>query len=216
MSVDYSKSEIPMKALPELHGLKFIIPSQQRGYKWTLTNIEELIRDFLDFMGKGDSKRVYCLQPLAIVPKADGSFCVLDGQQRLTTLFLLHKVVCGENPYSFEFEKDESSEDDEVSGRWDLLQNLSGELDDSTIDTFFITNAYNAIRTEYSTLSEYEQNDIKKLLLADKTSPKSVQVIWYEVDEDKSHETFRNLNSGKIPLSNTELIKSLFFNRVSG
>lgn len=216
MSVDYSISEIPMKSLSELHGMKFIIPSQQRGYKWTSTNIEELIRDFLDFIDKGDSKRVYCLQPLAIVSKEDGSFYVLDGQQRLTTLFLLHKVVCDEIPYSFEFERDESNEDDEVRNRWDLLQNLSGELDDTTIDTFFITNAYNAIRTEYSKLGNIQKNDIKKLLLADKHSPKSVQVIWYEVAESKSHETFRNLNSGKIPLSNTELIKSLFLNRVSG
>ncbi len=216
MSVDYSVSEIPMKALSELRGMKFIIPSQQRGYKWTSTNIEELIQDFLNFIDKGDSKRVYCLQPLAIVLKENGCFCVLDGQQRLTTLFLLHKVVCNEIPYSFEFERDESNEDDEVRGRWELLQNLSGKLDDTTIDTFFITNAYNAIRTEYSKLSEIQKNNIKKLLLADKHSPKSVQVIWYEVGEGKSHETFRNLNSGKIPLSNTELIKSLFLNRVSG
>lgn len=154
MSVDYSIYEIPMKSLSELHGMKFTIPSQQRGYKWTRANIEELIQDFLNFIDKGDSNGVYCLQPLAIVPKEDGSFCVLDGQQRLTTLFLLHKVVCNENPYSFEFERDESNEYDEVIGRWELLQNLSGELDDTSIDTFFITNAYNAIRTEYSKLSE--------------------------------------------------------------
>ena len=52
-------------------------------------------------------------------------------------------------------------------------------------------------------------------LLENKRS-KTVQVIWYEVPEEKAHETFRNLNSGKISLTNTELIKALFLNSASG
>lgn len=45
---------------------------------------------------------------------------------------------------------------------------------------------------------------------------KSLQVIWYEVERARQYETFRNLNSGKIHLTNTDLIKALLLNRVSG
>lgn len=57
-----------------------------------------------------------------------------------------------------------------------------------------------------------------KDLLEGSKEDKSLQVIWYEVvgDNEKQHEIFSNLNSGKIPLTNTELIKALFLNRASG
>lgn len=41
-------------------------------------------------------------------------------------------------------------------------------------------------------------------------------MIWYEVENEKQHEVFRSLNSGKVHLTNTELIKALLLNRVSG
>ena len=49
-----------------------------------------------------------------------------------------------------------------------------------------------------------------------KREKKSVQVIWYETPKEKAYETFRNLNSGKISLSNSDLIKGLLLNRVNG
>lgn len=215
MNTGSCDQQIPMKSLVELRGINFIIPSQQRGYKWTGVNISELLKDFLDFIGKGESKKVYCLQPLALVPKGNDCYSVLDGQQRLTTLFLLFKVVFGEELFTFTYERDTSCSDDEVKGRWELLHNITDTIDDSTIDTYFITNAFKEIKRIYAEMVETDRDSLRKLLLADSTA-KSVQVIWYEVEEYKSHETFRNLNSGKIPLSNTELIKALFLNRVSG
>lgn len=215
MCTDSCDQQIPMKSLVELRGLNFIIPSQQRGYKWTGGNISELLKDFLDFIRKGESKKVYCLQPLAVVPKGNDSYSVLDGQQRLTTIFLLFKVVFGEELFTFTYERDTSGSDDEVKGRWELLRNITDTIDDSTIDTYFITNAFKEIKRIYAEMGATDRESLRKLLLADRTA-KSVQVIWYEVEEDKSHETFRNLNSGKISLSNTELIKALFLNRTSG
>jgi hypothetical protein len=213
---DSSEQQIPMKAIVDLKGYNFVIPFQQRGYKWTKNNIQELISDFLTFIDKGEEKKVYCLQPLAIVPLGDKKYEVLDGQQRLTTLFLLHKAIFGESPYKFEYMRDEKADvTDENSGinRWEFLSNLSGEIIDKTIDQFFISSAYSEILEELK--NDSVKTKLSKLLQANSTE-KSVQVIWYEVNENKRYETFRNLNSGKIPLSNTELIKALFLNRVSG
>lgn len=231
-------NQIPMRSFFQLKNETFLIPSQQRGYKWTPTNIKELIFDLWDFINSQSNKRLYCLQPLAIVPIPEvcpGSgqpikikYSVLDGQQRLTTLFLLYKYLTGENPYTFSFERDIN--DEESINRWsflcDISEKTSADLADKQIDLFYIFRAYKTIDECFGNdapvfFSDGQKVDVEQVksrfveLLNDKTD-KSVQVIWYEVKEEKAYETFRNLNSGKISLTNTELIKALFLNRVSG
>ncbi|MBR6103807.1 MAG: DUF262 domain-containing protein [Paludibacteraceae bacterium] len=224
------KEQIPMKAFSQLKGLVYKIPSQQRGYKWTPSNVKELISDLWEFINAPSNKRVYCLQPLAVVPIIEKKkYSVLDGQQRLTTLFLLYKYLTGHNPYTMEFVRD-FNDDITVVNRWKFLSNVSDEksakLADEQIDLFYIHRAYQTISECFESLpndvftplkdleTEYLKNKFVELL--DGKGNKSVQVIWYEVPKEKSYETFRNLNSGKISLTNTELIKALFLNRASG
>lgn len=61
----------------------FIVPIYQRSYAWEKTEIEQLITDIIDSKGR------YFLGSL-IVDKVDTNlYSVIDGQQRLTTVFLL-------------------------------------------------------------------------------------------------------------------------------
>ena len=53
----------------------------------------------------------YCLQPLVIKTKPDGSWEVVDGQQRLTTIYLIltcHQqmveLALGKKPFALSFE----------------------------------------------------------------------------------------------------------------
>ncbi len=92
MSEDNKK--LPLKAFVELKGLTFLIPFQQRGYKWTETNVKTLLNDLKEFIDcKDGHKQMYCLQPLAVVKLDEKKYSVLDGQQRLTTLFLLYTFL---------------------------------------------------------------------------------------------------------------------------
>lgn len=211
-----TNEQIPMKVISELKGLVFKIPAQQRGYKWTTDNVKELLEDFRDFI-KSD-KKIYCLQPLAIVDLSDNNFCVLDGQQRLTTIFLLWKYLFEEDPYTFVFERDKTIEDDDENKRWKFLSKIkdgaSKNMVENCIDCFFIDNAFKAIREWF--FKEKLEDQFKNLLNAKFGEKQTVQVIWYEVPKNKEYEVFRNLNSGKIALNNSELIKALFLNRVSG
>ncbi|WP_371533364.1 DUF262 domain-containing protein [Prevotella nigrescens] len=225
--------QIPMKSFMQLCGKTFIIPSQQRGYKWTPDNIKELISDLWEFLQSNVKKKIYCLQPLAVV-EYDNGYSVLDGQQRLTTLFLLYKFLSGNNAYTMSFERDENESGDLIN-RWDFLSNINvadnTEEADKQIDLFFIKRAYQTICDVFNNDNFHWWNQkscesvnaspsfIKqkfKDLLEDNIEGRSVQVIWYKVDSSKAYETFRNLNSGKISLTNTELIKALFLNRNSG
>lgn len=72
-------------------GFDFIIPSYQRGYRWTRKEVIRLISDVLSYNQDKDGK-FYCLQPLVVRHKeVNGQHIwrVIDGQQRLTTIFLL-------------------------------------------------------------------------------------------------------------------------------
>ena len=56
---DINKKEIHLKAFSELKGKIFHIPYQQRGYKWTKSNVEELLNDLREFIScNKESKRV--------------------------------------------------------------------------------------------------------------------------------------------------------------
>ena len=41
----------------ELKGKTYIIPYQQRGYKWTSSNVEELLCDLREFIEETNSKK---------------------------------------------------------------------------------------------------------------------------------------------------------------
>ena len=211
-----------MKAFKDLSEFTFVIPSQQRGYKWTYKNVEELLTDLWKFTTQ-KTKNIYCLQPIAVVKNGECEYEVLDGQQRLTTLFLLYKYLTQKNAYTLNFERDSNECD---KSRWKFLNDIDKEekLDNSQIDRFYITRAYETIKEFFeknqpSVSADSENKDIKQVfrsLLDASRSQKSVQVIWYETPKEKTHETFRNLNSGKISLTNTDLIKALLLNRVNG
>ena len=71
---------------------KYWIPAYQRGYRWTGLQVTQLLDDIWDFIQASEKKRrtsFYCLQPLVVRKLGDGRYEVVDGQQRLTSLFIL-------------------------------------------------------------------------------------------------------------------------------
>lgn len=233
-TMKYNQKELPLVPFSELKGKTYVIPYQQRGYKWTSSNVEELLCDLREFIEDANPQKcIYCLQPLAIVSAGDNRYTVLDGQQRLTTLYLLYKYLYGESPYEFDYERD--IDDDITMSRTTFLatvESISEEQASAKIDFFYIHNAYKHIGEVFMDWAKQSANSIEvtavktelakhinmfKTLL-EGNGGKSLHMIWYEVvgDKEKQHEIFSNLNSGKIHLTNTELIKALLLNSVSG
>ena len=61
-----SENEVIVKAIGELLGMHFYIPSYQRGYRWTAQQINDLLGDIDTFRrGEGEAG-FYCLQPLRL------------------------------------------------------------------------------------------------------------------------------------------------------
>lgn len=67
---------------------RYVIPLYQRNYTWGEEQILQLIAD-IRTAHDADRNSTYHLGNLVVSPRKDGRFEVIDGQQRLTTLFLL-------------------------------------------------------------------------------------------------------------------------------
>lgn len=206
-------SNLVLKAISEVKGSSFIIPYQQRGYKWAKNNITLLLDDLKQFI-ESDEK-MYCLQPVAVVEKEDKQYSLIDGQQRLTSLYLIYKYLVADGEpltnetelFHYTYERDTDNE------RKEFLRNeIDSELD-KNIDFFYMSRAYLAIK-EWFKDKEALKGRFTDLINAHRES-KSIQVIWYLVETEKEHEIFRNINSGKIQLTNCDLIKALLLKRGS-
>lgn len=197
----------------------FIIPYLQRAYKWKEKQAKQMLEDFSEFLKQ--EKTYYCMQPLAVVKIGDNKYELLDGQQRLTTLLILWRILFESDektsyPYKFEYERD-SSESNTLINRYSFITESDeikkGEY--GNIDEYYMSKVYGAIKlyfdnpnnkkTDEQKADNYKET-FKKLL---KGEGKHILFLWYEVNEEEKHTTFAHLNSGKIELTCSELIKAI-------
>lgn len=72
---------------------RYLVPMYQRNYAWEEGEITQLLQDVLDYQRKSksseDNHQTYYIGTLVVFVRNDGSFEVIDGQQRFTTLSLL-------------------------------------------------------------------------------------------------------------------------------
>ena len=66
----------------------FFVPAYQRGYRWTDHEVGQLLQDIRDSNGA-----TYYLQPVVVKARNDGVWELVDGQQRLTTLYLIFRYL---------------------------------------------------------------------------------------------------------------------------
>lgn len=213
----------------------FIIPSYQRGYRWDSDQVVKLLDDLNEYKAAKDGKDTtvggfYCLQPIVLKALTedkvkerigatyayDGNinyYEIVDGQQRLTTIYILLKYLQGQDKrpqfFHIEYERDTQCE----YSRKKVLDHLSDENRPSpnTMDEVYFIDAYESIDKwfEEKLQDDTDFDNAMKTLLK-----KETRVIWYELDETTAdcYEVFRNINNGKIPLTDAELVKAMLLN----
>lgn len=193
--------------------LNFIIPHYQRGYRWEEQEVTELLDDLWAFCKDRESGDFYCIQPIVLLKTAENTYEVLDGQQRLTTLYLILSFLedkrfedgYNQELYSLNYQ---TRKDCETF----LLEKQFKNEDNSNIDYFHICNAYKTITHWFA--DEKHRGAKGKLtpILMDDSSKgnRNVRFIWYEVAKTTNPiDVFIRLNIGKIPLTDSELTKAL-------
>ena len=230
----------------------YMIGTYQRGYRWDENNVRELlddiyegklIKDFdfesetylnatkavIELQQKAKEKAIYCLQPL-VIKKTDKGYSVIDGQQRLTTIYIILKVL-SEIEIDYVFPETFSISYTSREESTEFLQNILEKTEAIDIDTAYMLNAKRTIKEwfleknadlqgilencnhqkeeklEY-TFGQYVEN----ILL------KETKFIWDEIEESSPNyqkseqKIFADRNTGKLELTDSELIKSLFMN----
>ncbi len=184
------------KLVSEIQGT-FYVPSYQRGYRWGEDEVLRLLNDVYQ-----NGKKNYCLQPI-VVRKAEDIFELIDGQQRLTTLYLIYRYMKDVNPFFDEpafnlvYETRENSQE--------FLKSVDLSRRDENIDFWFIANAYETIK------DWFEEDKQIRVLHIYEYFKENVKIIWYEVGESEDAiGLFTRLNIGKIPLTSAELVKAMF------
>jgi uncharacterized protein with ParB-like and HNH nuclease domain len=198
---------LTLKTINEIQENNFYIPSYQRGYRWTPKEVEDLLNDISEFIPRlvegTDEKTWYCLQPIVVKKTSEDQYEVIDGQQRLTTIYLILKFL---NSRLVEPEKLFSLNYETRANSTAFLNDLKkGDVDNSNIDFDYISKAYEAI-CEWFKRPNFDVGAFESKFKF------SSKIIWYEGNEENSISIFTRINIGKIPLTNSELIKALFLN----
>lgn len=192
----------------------FNIPEYQRGYKWTVDNIVQLLEDLKGFK-QNTSDEFYCLQNITLTKtKVNEHLCfnVIDGQQRLTTLFILisylqrnmrDKVLSAESDilrYSIREETDKFLRESILSGDfW-----TDKEYTPATKDQYYITEVAKAIDEWFKT------NSLEETTILD-----HLKIIVNKVDSGEEETVFASLNGGKVDLDGADLVRAILITRAA-
>ena len=197
--MDNNQILLETKLVGDVSGI-FYVPSYQRGYRWGADEVLRLLNDVYT-----NGKNNYCLQPV-VVRKANDVYELIDGQQRLTTLYLIYRYMKNVNPFFSEpsfrliYETRDKSEE--------FLLSVDLDRRDENIDFWFIANAYETIKKWFEEDMQIRVMHIFEYFKED------VKIIWYEVGENEDAiSLFTRLNIGKIPLTSAELVKAMFLSR---
>lgn len=88
--------EVSIKLFPQLFSDKtrIVVPEYQRPYVWGKDKSEELLNDFEEFFITNSSDKPYYLGTvLFFYDKKNSTHEIIDGQQRITTLLILHQLL---------------------------------------------------------------------------------------------------------------------------
>lgn len=201
-------NQLEMKPISDLLDEQFFIPAYQRGYRWTKRQVTDLLNDLKEFQQKAKKQEFYCLQPI-VVKKNEDKWEVVDGQQRLTTIYIIlnylqelfPKVIKSCYQLSYETRADSEA----------FLKKINNDLAKNNIDYFHISNAKVAIEEWFDDEDPMLPFKLTQTLLNNDDIEPNVKFIWYELSEhENATEVFTRLNMGKIPLVNAELVKALF------
>lgn len=150
---------ITLKSIRELIGLDFLIPSYQRGYRWTEQQVKDLLNDLWEFCQNVENG-IYCIQPLVVKGIPDMSAVekiglmysdnkkptieaikehlstkkweVIDGQQRLTTIkIMLSYLGCSSYQLEYDTRNKKTESEDPIKKTIGSTEFLDGITNDT-------------------------------------------------------------------------------------
>ena len=221
--------------------IPFVIPEYQRPYSWSDDEIITLFEDLWEFSIErthSDGAKSYFLG-CVVSYEENGERQIIDGQQRITSLFLLLRAV-----FSM-LEKEDNKTDEvnnfiqkikpalwkenEMTGKEDrskillrsevvtdsgnlILRNIleSGEADKNAKDNY--SKNYNKFKELYIQKSQSSPNQIYHFVLA--LLNYSILLPITADDQETALTIFNTLNNRGLPLSDADIFKSYIYKKL--
>lgn len=134
---------------------RYLVPMYQRNYAWGEGEINQLIQDVLDYQ-EHKPEQTYYIGTLVVFERKDGSFEIIDGQQRFTTLTLLTFAL---KRLSFRYKT-------VIDMGWYEAPNLNFESRQKSSNTF--TSLIQGVALEHLRTDDYNQDVINGYALLEK------------------------------------------------
>ena len=213
----------------------YIVPSYQRHYVWEEDNINALLEDIKDnYLERNDEE--YFLGSYIIQSKNDNND-LLDGQQRITTLFLLFAFLRDyertENQYRSEFQdyiyqgaKPMSGIKERVRLTYEIRGNVKSFINEFIIPTNSIIDKWEAIKEKTNDSKEnisiqhmcrallcfkkfFDENDSIDIVQYVTFINTNMVMIYISADTlEDAFRMFSIMNDRGVKLSNADILKS--------
>ncbi len=187
----------------------YIVPIYQRNYAWGESEITQLIDDVYDYSIINEDRNYY-IGTLVVYKRVDGKLEVIDGQQRLTTLFILLNVLKHEFNYEIDTENINLYFESRIKSTLALKKVTAGNIKNiSEKIEYKIFDAYEEIKKRLKK-QDIDVQKFKKYLL-DK-----VVILRTAVppDTDLNH-YFEIMNNRGEQLEKHEILKSRMLDKLS-
>jgi hypothetical protein len=206
--------------MPPVGGLSghFWVPAYQRGYRWGEHEVKDLLQDLHEYIAE-QSDHNYCLQPVVVkartrmatdnepkdVKIGETYYELIDGQQRVTTLYLLYRYLreLGESDPKFVLSYETRP------GSTRFLKEVSSRIDDTNIDYFHMSSAFANIQEWFETMWPDKNQRRGEATKWSQRLATQIKLIWFDAGQQNAIDLFTRLNAGRIALTNAELVKAL-------
>ncbi len=245
MSTEISVNKQSVKALLASGKEKpFLIPEYQRPYEWTEEHVETLFEDLWEFTisvnpeEKGQTN--YFLGSIVSYENEMGEQEIIDGQQRITSLFLLLRAIYTKLISTEEKSKEAINFIQQIEPAIWKTNDLTGEVDYSQIllKSAVINDEGNNIlrsiiktgETQEKAKDNYSLNYRKFVELFEKVSAENPLKIYQFIfnllnraillpitadNQDTALTIFSTLNNRGLPLSDADIFKAKIYNQIS-
>ncbi len=220
----------------------FVIPEYQRPYAWSDDQVITLFEDLWDFASSQEGEETqgtYFLGTVVSYENENGEQEIIDGQQRITSLFLLLRAIYTKLQAADTKSKEAVNFINQIEPAIWRTNKLTGEVDYSNIllESRVVNNEGNSIlrdilkegKTVDGAKDNYSKNYNKFLELYEKASQDNPLIIYefiYSVlnqaillpitadTQDTALTIFSTLNDRGLPLSDADIFKAKIYGQL--
>lgn len=234
--------EVNKQTVKELLGSgknkKFVIPEYQRPYAWTTDQIQTLFDDLVEYTSGEEKDSTYFLGTIVAYENDDNEQEIIDGQQRITSLFLLLRALysklssMSETLQSKNFMRQIEAamwEQDELTAEVDfekvlIVSRVVGEEENNIFTNILVTG-----ETEKGRKDTYSENYKLFVELIEDYASKEPELFYWFIQnvlnraillpitadsQDTALTIFSTLNDRGLALSDADIFKAKIYNYI--